>query len=372
MKKNYFFTLLLVVVAACSTGQKVTKGENTLMTSGDYYDDAMKAADDFEKSNFLDEKSYTQALSSLEEVLSIEKLNADAWFNFGRILFYKGEYSRAKEALKNAIRYRRNFVEAYALLTKLSLAEGNMDYAFAVAEKANEVMPDNNILLNNLAVVYIKGGDLEKGLEIVDGIIKKDSKFTPAYRTAGEIYYLQGKYELSRLIYLKAIDQGNDSGELYTDLGLVALKTDDKAIAFGYLKNGVEKSPSSAYAHLNFGLFCLESGDYDTAITELKTALRFNPRLVEALVGLGTAYTKVKLFNEAENLYKKAIYYDHNFAEAYFNYGILLMDYKKDPAKALSMFKEFIAIKGNGIKEDHRVYQYIADVRQKKQKAVKK
>ncbi|MFH1222862.1 MAG: tetratricopeptide repeat protein, partial [Pseudomonadota bacterium] len=114
MRKVLFIFSIFVLAAGCSTGgdKMITGG---ITQSGDYYSQALKAAQEFEKSNFMDNESYQRSVRNFEEVLVIEKVNADAWYNFGRVLFYNGEFMRAREALKNAVRYRKNFVEAYLL-----------------------------------------------------------------------------------------------------------------------------------------------------------------------------------------------------------------------------------------------------------------
>ncbi|MFH1222855.1 MAG: tetratricopeptide repeat protein, partial [Pseudomonadota bacterium] len=295
---------------------------------------------------------------------------------------------------KNAVRYRKNFVEAYLLLIKSALISDDVDLAFAVAEKALEVVPGNNMLLNSQAVVYIRSGDLDPAKNIAMDLIKKNPKFTPAYITLGNVYYLEGKYELARLVYLKAIEHSSDnkdlytcareycilnpieredySGELYTGLGLVSLKLGDKISAFNYLKKSTEQAPYDPFVRLNYGKFCLESGDYEAAVSEFKTALRFNPRLAEAIVDLGTTYAQIKLFNEAEELYRRAASYRPDYAETYFNYGILLWDYRSDLAGALKMFNRFVALKGDTLKQNDPVYKYIKELQQKRQGAVKK
>jgi len=280
------------------------------------------------------------------------------------VLFYGDDYPRAKEAFKNAIGYRKNFVESYSLLVKTLMAEGKINEATAVAEKAYENIPDNEITMNDLAVVYIHVKRYDEARSICENIIKKNTRFTPAYITLGDIYYIQKKYELARLLYLKAVDQGDDSGELYTNMGLVTMHTEqDKGIALNYLRKGVEKAPSNPYTHLNLGNFFMSAGDYEGAISEFEMALRLSPVMAEAMAGEGSAYMQLRLLDKAEGLYKKAIEIDPGCAEAYFNYGILAADYRGDKNEAISLFNRFIELKGSDIGKDHRVYKYIDEIK---------
>ncbi len=352
---------------ACGKGEEVVKEQpSKTAVQIDHYTLAMESAAAFEKSGFTNNDDYETALSNFEMVTATERMHADAWFNMGRILFYKGEIPRAKESLKNAITYRSNFVEAYSLLTKIYLLENNLNAALSLAEKANELVPGNNVLMNNLAVLYIKTGDLPSAKKIVEGLIRHNTKFTPAYITLGNVYYLEGKYEMARFIYLKALDEGEDSGDLYTNIGIIAIKLDEGNNALGFLKKAEEKSPNNPYVLNNVGEYYLSAGDFDGAIKEFNAALKINPKMIEALVNLGVAYSNVKLFNEAEDIYKKALSYDPSFPEAYFNYGVFLIDHRDQNVKALAMFNKYLVLKGKEISDKHRVYRYIEEINQKK------
>jgi tetratricopeptide (TPR) repeat protein len=366
MKRIYIFTLLLFFACGNSSEVKVQQPVKT-ETSGDLYAKAMEYAVKFEKSGFTNERDYNKAVSGLKNVLSTDQMNPDAWFNMGRLFFYKKELLKAKDAMKNAITYRSNFVEAYSLLTKIYLFEGNTKYALSAAEKSDESVPGNSILMNNLAILYTRAGDLASAKSTAERIIKNNTKFTPAYITLGNVYYLEGKNEMARFIYLKAIDEGDDSGDVYTNLGLVSEKLGEKENALTLLKKAEEKNQGNPYIQNNVAEFYILSGDYDGAIRTLSNVLKTNPKMTEALVNLGIAYTHVKMFNEAEESYNKAMEYDPSFPETYFNYGVFLLDHRANNDKALSLFNKFIALKGKEISDKHRVYTYIGEIEQKKE-----
>lgn len=371
MKILLTLMFLLVMFGACSTDRQEVVSSKRVATSTDYYNAAMNFARDFEASGFTDQKSYQSAIDYFQEVLFVEKLNADAWYNIGRVFFYGGDYSRARDSFRNAIRYRKNFVESYSMLVRALLVENKLDQAVSVAEKAYENVPDSEIVMNDLAVVYIRAKRYEEAKTLAETVIKKNTKFTPAYITLGNIYYLQKKYELARLVYLKAVDQGDDSGDLYTNMGLVAMYTEDKDSALNYLKKGVEKSPGNPYAHLNLGNFFMSTGDYEGAVVEFESALKFSPFMVEAIIGQGAAYMQLKLIDKAEELYKKTISINPDYPEIYFNYGILVADYRGDKSQAISFFNKFIELKGQSLDKGHRVYRYIEDIKSERIKPKK-
>jgi len=358
--------IFVVLLSSCGTKNDIVQKEpeKTNLTSS-YYKMAIEQFFAFEKSGFSDMDKYDLAEKYFNEAIFAEPEDADVWFNSGRLFFYSGKYTRAKESFKNAIKYRKAFVEAYSMLAKTYLSDGDKEGALNVMLKANEAVPDNNDIMNNTALVYMETGNLNYARTLSEKIIKKSPKFIPAYVTLGNVYYYQKKYEYARFIYLKALDEGGDNGEIYTNLGLVTSKLEGKDQSYDLLKKGVDKSPNNSYTHLNMGELLLSSGDYEGALSELKLAVKINPRLVEALVDIGIAYTHVSLFEEAKESYDKAILYNSSYAEAYFNYGVLLGDYMLKPQEAIEMFKKFIALKSGEIKDTHRVYKYIENLNQR-------
>ncbi|MEI6092810.1 MAG: tetratricopeptide repeat protein [bacterium] len=366
MKKIYIL-IIITSLFACSKGVEVVKTQAPQpKVARDIYSVALEHAVAFEKSGFTDQKEYSNAISGFQEVILKDKSNADAWFNIGSLFFCKQDMQRSEEAIKKAIMYRSNFVEAYSLLTKLYLVQGNIQYAMSVAEMANETLPDSDILMNSLAVLYIKSGNLDSAKKMAENIIKKNTKFAPAYVTLGNIYYLNHNYEMARFIYQKAIEQDYVGGDIYTNIGIITSKLDEKGSSLGYFMSAVENSPNNPDVRNNLGEYYLSVGDYEGSLKEFNMALKFNPRMVQALVNTAIAYTRVKLFDEAEQNYKKAMSYDPSFAELYFNYAVFLSDHRGDNTQALSFFNKFILLKGKEISDKHRVYRYIEEINRAK------
>ncbi|MBN1115238.1 MAG: tetratricopeptide repeat protein [Oligoflexia bacterium] len=358
------FVALVLAVAACSTGQKKTAVREKL-SSSEYYERAMKYADSYQNSSFNSEDDYARAEHYFREAADLDTQNPDLWFNLGRLYLYHRNYDEANACLRKAVRYRREFTEAYSLLIKTYLRKGNLDYALTIAKKSNAILPGNNVLLNDLANIYARMSMFDRARDICMGIIRKNAKFTSAYVTLGNIYYLEKKLELARLIYLKAIEAGDQSGEVYTNLGIIALALGDKNEAHDLLKKAKNNSPSDSYTCLNLGKYYLDAGDFEGAMNEFKTALRLNPRLVEGWNNLAIVFVKLKLFEKAAKAYEQAMLYDPSYAEVYFNYGILLADYISDYSRAEAMYNRFILLKGDQIDNTHRVYIYLRDLQAK-------
>lgn len=368
MKKIFIF-IFSIIFFSCSTGKEQVKTKDVVFTVSDYYKIAMEQARKFEASLFIDKKSYTSSIFAFEQVLFIEKLNSDAWYNFGRTLFYGGELKRASDALGNAIRTRPNFAEAYVMLTKCLMADMKKEKAVMLAEKANEMFPENNIISDNLALLYLKLDRLEDAKNISEGIIKDNYKFTPSYITLGSYYYLISKYDMARFMFLKALDLGDDSSSLYTNLGLIYVYTQEPDLALEYFNKAVSKGPGDPYAYLNLASFYMLSGEYNEAIVQIDKGLKFAPNMVELINNKAVSYMYLGLFDESEALFKRAINIDPDFAESYFNYGIFLADHRFENSKAVDMFEKYKSLKRSKLDKENLVNKYIRDIKSRRLKS---
>ncbi|MFO7610968.1 MAG: tetratricopeptide repeat protein [Clostridia bacterium] len=63
----------------------------------------------------------------------------------------------------------------------------NLAKALEINEKAYGYNPNNNAIMDNLGVTYLKTGNLEKALEIYEALMKKDPGFPEAYYNMADL-----------------------------------------------------------------------------------------------------------------------------------------------------------------------------------------
>lgn len=145
--------------------------------------------------------------------------------------------------------------------------------------------------------------------------IQADPNYAPAYAGLGELYSFQGfyRYEVKEdyeKYYIDSYENMKKALKINPNLESVQL-----ALAYTYLHLSDEKSaikaaqgvlskdPNNAEA-----LYILwASKGQNPSSPEIRKALEINPKLVPALIGLGTAYyEKRRSFSQAENYYRQA------------------------------------------------------------------
>jgi tetratricopeptide (TPR) repeat protein len=107
----------------------------------------------------------------------------------------------------------------------------------------------------------------------------------------------------------------------------------------------VTRNPNSFMAHLIAGKARLDNGNFAAAESELKSALRINPRSAEALVNLGHLYRTMKDTTQAMSVLRSALSINPKSYKAYNQIGALYYE-KGDLINAEANFREAYRLNG--------------------------
>ena len=124
--------------------------------------------------NIQDESSFPKILNENEfEAIHLNNLGA-AWYE-------KGDYVKAVEYYKEAIRLNQDYAEAINNLGVIYSKQGNLDIAMDYYKKATRIDPNYAEAFNNIGVVFYKQGYLQKAIELFEKAIEKDSNCDKAH-----------------------------------------------------------------------------------------------------------------------------------------------------------------------------------------------
>ena len=86
-------------------------------------------------------------------------------------------------------------------------------------------------------------------------------------------------------------------------------------------KKAIEINPKDFVAHLGLGRAYQKLGLYENAIAEYKEALRWEPIYSAAYQGMGGSYGEMRQYKKSLEAYQKAVDLDPNYAEAQYGLG---------------------------------------------------
>ncbi len=192
-------------------------------------------------------KQYDKSINTINEVLKLERLNAEAYFMLGLNFKEQGDIDRAMGSFQTAVENNPDLVDAWINLGQLHAEKGGKlaKYYF---ENAVKVAPNNITALHAKAEFLHFSDDRQGAIE--------------AYRQ------------------INSIDP--DYSESLFNTGIIYLEMDSLVQAKEHFNMAVETSPTYIIAYYYRGLVLEMEGNIAGAKKDYQTALNFNPEFVRA------------------------------------------------------------------------------------------
>jgi type IV pilus assembly protein PilF len=151
-----------------------------------------------------------------------------------------------------------------------------------------------------LASGYIKRKQYEVAKEKLDKAIENDSSYVPAYTTMAVLMDILGENTEAENYYLEAMNIDPHNPELRNNYGTFLCKHGkiDQALEQFQtaIKNQFYETPQAAHANMGYCLMQAKNPDFQKAEKHLRAALKVNPNMPSALIGMGELGIKTKRF----------------------------------------------------------------------------
>jgi tetratricopeptide (TPR) repeat protein len=177
----------------------------------------------------LDLKKPQFAMTIYAKVLKADPENIIAKTGVANIYFHDGKLEQAKEEyMRIAALPSRDAVFGKEGLVKTYMREGEPDKAIALAARIQDANPASTLvhLINGniLAGKGIPDQALRQYVKVTNEKTSPDWQIAEAYNRSGQIYSVQGKYDLAEKMYQNAVAYNAFSSELLTNQGVLLEK----------------------------------------------------------------------------------------------------------------------------------------------------
>ena len=162
----------------------------------------------------------------------------------------------------------------------------------------------------------------------------------------GDLYLSLGRNSEAQQHYLRAVDSGATSFEVWQNLLYLELRLEQYENVVRHAEKAIEYFPNQAMLHYFNGLACLRTRKYKDAIYSLEQAKKLsasNPAMVGELNGLlGDAYNSTKEYDKSDKAYDDALVHNPNNDVVLNNYSYFLAIRKSNLEKAEKMSAQLI------------------------------
>ena len=266
---------------------------------------------------FLKNKNFNNAKFIVDQLIEEQPKNVDFLNILGIIFLETEEYLEAEKIFKKILDYKSNSFEANYNLGILNQKLLNFNKALEYYLEANILNKNNYLLLNKIALIYLKNDDVNLAIKFYNESLEVNNVNVEAYNNLGKIY----------LDYLGDINS-----------------------AVHNFSSAIKIAPRIDYLHRNLGRAYKISGAFDKAKISLNTSILLNPKYSEAYWDLGDVHAQLHEYRDAkENLFQ-ALELDQKFNKNNNNYKILraIGSYYmrvRDYNNAVVFFEKSLAIK---------------------------
>lgn len=359
-----------------------------------YYtmDNLSKASEVYEKIMEID-SNYTFGLYNLariyeelkqpaKAIVIYEKLTDEVGFDMEILRrmydIYSGykNYEKCLEVINYALKldpYNPTYIQQLgALYIKL----GKDSEAQGVLEDYYLLNPDDKNIQSELAKLYFKGNEIEKGFQNFSKLLGKTNLKFEEKVQIGELYfntisqdktsievaknifkYLNESYPSEWIPYYylgeldisssdipsgivklqQALVYADTSKEAYQMIGFTFYRIGKNDEAYNVLSRGMSMYPDDFRMNYFYGLSLQRKGQEAEAVKYLEKALSLSPDDISVMSTLAMAYNGLKKYPESDEMYERALKLDPNSALLLNNYAYNLAERGMNLDKALDM-----------------------------------
>ena len=158
----------------------------------------------------------------------------------------------------------------------------------------------------SMARLSERHGGYEEAARLYEGLLEKDPQNGKACHRLGCLAVRRGQHDEGLVYFRRASSCGENSAELFNDMGYVLYLKHDLITSEKTLREALRKNPQLKGARNNLGLVLAEKGDHAEALAEFRAA----GGEASAYSNLAYVQTKLGQLTEAEKNYHRALELD--------------------------------------------------------------
>lgn len=162
-------------------------------------------------------------------------------------------------------------------------AQGNGAEALERYRQATILAPNFAYAFFSLGQYYSRSGDPIRAINFFQRAYQIDTLYVSAYREAYNMYLQQGNYKPMIDVLTFAVDHGNDTWEINSNLGTAHLGDNDPGKAIQYFERALAHNPKSYRTNIQLGLAYQTIKDFQKAREYFNSAIGLDPTRQEAV-----------------------------------------------------------------------------------------
>lgn len=285
-----------------------------------------------------------RALAQYDKVLELSPNYPPALVNMASILNAQNKRRDAERALRQAIQFDPENIQAHRVLGQMLLADKHWQESRSEFEWVLRHDPAVADAHFNLGRIAYGEKDYDKAIREYRAAVKTAAgKYPEAHLNLGLVYVAKDDYAAALAAYEAAVKQRPQYPEAWYNMGMAFLRQDRNERAERAFKEALRQRPDYEQAWFNLGVIYGNTARDDQAIDAYRKALRIRPDYHQAQLNLAVRYARQKKYDEAVRLYRELLAHDDSYALAWLNLGNAYIE-TKQPADAVAALRKASAL----------------------------
>lgn len=253
----------------------------------------------------LESRNPAAAIADYRAVLKEEPTTIPVHKALAQAHLVNGEIALAKDSLKNVLLLDENDVNAHIQLGLLYQSEGKLAQSLAELEKARELDPTNDSVLEGLFKNYLAEKDWEKAADIAVAVTGKG--VTQFYQ--GMLALAQGNEDEAAAHFIDALEGRPDWVQPLSAMASLYVKDNKAAASLKYIDAAIKADPTNALVHNLRGEVLLSIGKEKSAkaAESFARAINQQPNFAPAYRNLAITHLIASDIKKAKQTYHNGI-----------------------------------------------------------------
>ncbi len=239
--------------------------------------------------------------------------------NLAAELIERGQLDEAISLLQEALTINSHLANTMSNLGSALERRGQTDEALRLYERSVRLQPKNPEAQNNLGFLLLMRGRSDEALPHFLLSLESRPEFSEPHYNLGNIYFLRGDLASALVHYRLAVKYQPDYAEARSNLGYTLSKLGQPEVALPHLETAVRLKPTYAQAHNNLAEVLLRLGKSNQAEGHARQAVQLNPTSGTFQNILGRTLAGQRKWDDAQAAFYRATELQPRFAEAHFN-----------------------------------------------------
>ncbi|MEA5577859.1 tetratricopeptide repeat-containing serine protease family protein [Anabaena sp. UHCC 0451] len=293
-------------------------------------------------------QEYSKAIEAMEEAIKLDQNLWQVYYNISFILVSQGKYELALSTIDMAINKQTKEIHRSYLLKSIILGQfqkhENALEAINLGIKAAEESQKQEPLLYLVSGYLLeKSKQYNEAIENYNKALELDPRTSEVYLLRGGIYEEQKRLDLAITDYTQAININPNFAGAYNNRGNIYREQGKKELAIADYTQAININPKFPGVYSNRAQIYGEQGKKELAIADYTQAINLNNTDVTSYNNRGNIYRETGKINLAISDFNQAIKISPKSSFLWYNRGISYFE-KKDYSRAFIDFNKAIEI----------------------------